>query len=110
MNIIIFILSVLNAGFLPAILLTTDYGMNFATPGGDPTIPELKWSSGYHYFWGFSVTLSLGCPLCLVVTLQYISSFKAVHSLRKWLVSSSVFGVGLLLITAFGAVGGTFTS
>jgi len=56
LNNVLLTLTVATAVFLPAQLLAGIYGTNFVNQDGDPAIPELTWSFGYHYF----VAMSLG--------------------------------------------------
>merc|ERR1712032_424477 len=40
---------------MPAQFITGIYGMNFVTPSGAPSLPELTWKFGYVFFWGLQV-------------------------------------------------------
>lgn len=45
-NQVLLVITVITTVFAPASFLAGVYGMNFATPEGTPTIPELNWKYG----------------------------------------------------------------
>mmetsp|Transcript_29689 Transcript_29689/g.70069 ORF Transcript_29689/g.70069 Transcript_29689/m.70069 type:complete len:696 (+) Transcript_29689:83-2170(+) len=68
MNDTLFVLSLISAIFLPAQFITGLYGMNFEI-GGSPSIPELTWETGYHWFWVWQ-----GVALVTAVVVVYVVS------------------------------------
>eukprot|EP01062_Namystynia_karyoxenos_P082603 TRINITY_DN932_c0_g1_i1.p1 TRINITY_DN932_c0_g1~~TRINITY_DN932_c0_g1_i1.p1 ORF type:complete len:884 (+),score=161.45 TRINITY_DN932_c0_g1_i1:77-2653(+) len=58
-NSLSFVFTITATVFLPGQFLASVYGMNFVDDLHMPTIPELRWASGYTYFWGLAVGMSL---------------------------------------------------
>lgn len=67
LNKMVFFLTCATAIFAPVQLFAGVYGMNFQTPSGRPTIPELLMPYGYDYFWLGTIlylVLSIAAALC----------------------------------------------
>lgn len=65
MNDTLFALSLLSAIFLPASFITGLYGMNFVRPDGTPSMPELRWTNGYKFFWFLQFVSLVSCAIVI---------------------------------------------
>jgi len=62
LNNTLFVLTVITTVLMPLQLAAGVYGMNFETPSGHPSIPELNQPRGYLWFWvGSVIYLSISC-------------------------------------------------
>jgi len=62
LNNTLFVLTVMTTVLMPLQLAAGVYGMNFETPSGHPSIPELTQPRGYLWFWiGSGIYLLIGC-------------------------------------------------
>lgn len=65
MNRTLALLTTASAVFMPAQFFCGVYGMNFVDENGDPSLPELRWTYGYVYFWMLVICL-ITAGACIV--------------------------------------------